>query len=581
MPAEPRWAPDSSPAEQALWRWAVEQLPGEVVVLPQVALALGSGGRVEEAELDLVLLDGSHGITVVEVKGGTLTYDAARAVWRRRESGAREVRDPVQQAKRGRSHLRRALASLGIPNEAIALRWVVATPDCRLDAPGEPVLSEAQLWDALAADQLRVLYRRSCGPLQAGEQPLGEYRTQQIAAALRGRTREGRASLAAEIDAHEDEVRVHTESHRNVLRQFAANPFVLVRGSAGTGKTVLALEAACQYASLGSRLLLTCWNVLLGEHLRESLRERLRAIGSALADSVTDDPSGRIVVAHLGELARHGTTSQPNDDEHRWYHEELPAGLRPEVLGEFDVVVLDEAQDLSELWVLALSQLVARNGRWYAFADSQQDLFHANAALPDFLDVQHELRENFRNSGAIAEFAREFGELELDCVTSEGPPVRFVAADGSSIVNATLAAARDVQKSERIPGSDIAVLWLFHNPHKGATATLGDAVRAGERLETNAASFKGLERPVVVLGLDVDPTKKDRVEELRRSIYVGATRARSLLVIVGDPECVAESGLQHLGERLAATRPRALDLPPVHTQHPPRGDRTPKGEAHD
>jgi superfamily I DNA/RNA helicase len=94
--------------------------------------------------------------------------------------------------------------------------------------------------------------------------------------------------------------------------------------------------------------------------------------------------------------------------------------------GDFDVVVLDEAQDLSEAWVLAVSSLVARTGRWFAFADGQQDLFHADAALPDFLEVHHELRENFRNSRSIATFAAGFGAVELDCVTGEGPDVRFV-----------------------------------------------------------------------------------------------------------------------------------------------------------
>jgi hypothetical protein len=61
-----------------------------------------------------------------------------------------------------------------------------------------------------------------------------------------------------------------------------------------------------------------------------------------------------------------------------------------------------------------------------------------------------------------------------------------------------------------------------------------------------------MERPVVVLGLDVDPDKVDRADELRRSIYAAATRARSLLVVVGDPEAVATLGFQELARRLRA-----------------------------
>jgi hypothetical protein len=551
VPAEPRWAPDTPPAEQTLWRWAVEQLHDRVLVLPQVAMTVGRGGRVEEAEADLVLVDPAHGVTVVEVKGGTLSYDARQAVWRRREAGAAEVRDPVQQAKRARSVLQRALASAGVETASVAFRWVVATPECRLEAPGEPVLDDAQLWDSLAADQLARRYQRTCGQLEQGEQMLGG-RADHLVTVLRGRSREGRATLAAALDEHEELVRIHTESHRNVLRHFAAHPHVLVRGGAGTGKTVLALEAAAQYASLGDRVLLACWNVMLAGWLRAALREQLRASGSPVADEVTADPAGRVVVAHVAALAEHAVEGAAPDDElATWYHETLPEALTPAVTdGDFDVIVLDEGQDLSELWVLSVSALLSKHGRWFAFADGQQDLFHADAALPDFLEVTHELRENFRNSRAIAQFAAQFGEVELDCVTGDGPPVRFVAAPVEHVVAKTREVARKLQRDERIPDSDVAVLWLFHNPYKGDPEALTQHAMSGGRVETNSASFKGMERPVVVLGLDVDPKKADRADELRRSIYAAATRARSLLVVVGDPEAVASLGFEELAERL-------------------------------
>jgi hypothetical protein len=550
VPAEPRWAPDTPPAEQALWRWAVEQLDDRVRVLPQVAMTIGSGGRVEEAEADLVLVDPDHGLTVVEAKGGTISYDAARAVWRRREAGAREIRDPVLQAKRTRGVLRDALRRAGIEVDAIALRWAVATPDCRLEAPGQPILDAAQLWDALAADQLERLYRRSCGPLQYGEQPLAAT-ADRVVEVLRGRSREGRPTLAAVVDAHEARIRVHTESHRNVLRHFAAHPHVLVRGGAGTGKTVLALEAAAQYASLGSRVLLACWNVVLGNWLRAALTEQLRAAGSPLADEVTADPTGRVVVTHVAELARHGVEGEPGDDLGTWYHDVLPSALSPAITaGEFDVIVLDEGQDLSELWVLALAELLSRHGRWYAFADGQQDLFAADAALPDFLDVTHELRENFRNSHQIAEFVGQFGDLELDCVTGDGPPVRFVSVPGEHVISRTSEVARKLQRDERIADADLAVLWLFHNPHQGRPEEVTVKALRGERVETNSASFKGMERPAVVLGLDMDPSKAGRGEEVRRAIYAAATRARSLLVVVGDPEAAATLGFTGLADQL-------------------------------
>lgn len=551
VPAEPRWAADASPAERVLWRWAVEQLDDRVLVLPQVAMTVGRGGRTQEAEADLVLVDPEHGVTVVEVKGGTISYDARRAVWRRREAGAAEIRDPVQQVKRTRSIVEAALKAGSVVTSTLPLRWAVATPECRLEAPGEPILDEARLWDALAADQLERLYQRTCGELAQGERPVGEHDSARIAEFLRGRSREGRPTLAAAVDEHEAQVRIHTESHRNVLRRFVTHPHVLVRGAAGTGKTVLALEAVVQYASLGQRVLLACWNVMLATWLRNALQQELAAIGSPAAAEVTSDPSGRVVVSNFVDLAAYGAVEPPGDDMAVWYHETLPSGLTPAMTaGEFDVIVLDEAQDLTELWVLAVAGLLAKDGRWYAFADRRQDLFHAGAALPDFLEMEHELRENFRNSRAIASFAGDFGDVELDCVTGDGPEVRFVPVDSSEVVARTEVVARQLQREERIADADLAVLWLFHNPHRGATDELADAALAGARVATNSASFKGMERPAVVLGLDIDPTKADRSEEVSRAIYTAATRARSLLVVVGDPDDAEAVGFSTLAAQL-------------------------------
>lgn len=51
-----------------------------------------------------------------------------------------------------------------------------------------------------------------------------------------------------------------------------------------------------------------------------------------------------------------------------------------------------------------------------------------------------------------------------------------------------------------------------------------------------------MERLVLVLGLDIDATKTDRVVEVSRDIYVAATRARPPLVVVGNPEDAAALG---------------------------------------
>ncbi len=542
IPPEPRWSESASPAEKALWRWAVDQLDERVLVLPQVAITMRQKGRPEEAEIDLLLIDPEGGIVIVEVKGGRIRYDATQAVWRNADAaGAPTIRDPIEQAQRARRILRQLLEQHGVDVKALPLRWAFAAPDCRIESPGGGVIDEHQLWDDRAASQLARMFAMTVGQLEANEVPT-DTRTQHIVNVVRGRSVVGRDTLAADLTVHADAVRALTDSHRNVRHRLTAERRVLVHGGAGTGKTGLALGIAADHAMLGSRVLLTAWNIALAEHLRDGLTALLTAAESPLADEVGTDPTGRIVVEDLGTLVRtHArdadgrTLTEPSDRSalSDWYYHELPLHLTPTLTGgEFDVVVIDEAQDLREDWALAVTGLASRDGRVYAFQDDQQDLFRADAALPELLDVHHELKENFRNTPQIAAFAARFGDVELDCIAPDGPPVRFVECAAGDVIAETRAVADRLQREESVRDEQLAVLWLYHNPFQGRTDEVVAAYRDGQRVETNAATFKGLERPVVVLGLDMRADEDP--DALNRNLYTAATRASTLLVIVGD-----------------------------------------------
>ena len=212
IPPEPRWAPQTSKAEKALWRWAVDQLDDRILVLPQVAITMREKGRPDEAEIDLLLIDPEGGIVVIEVKGGRIRYDAIHAAWRNADAaGATVIRDPVEQAKRARSMVRRLLDKHGVDAHALPLRWAFAAPDCRLEAPGGGVIDQHQLWDDRAADQLARLHAMSVGQVAANERAPGT-RTDHIVNVLRGRSVEGRSTLAAQLTTHADEVEALTAS---------------------------------------------------------------------------------------------------------------------------------------------------------------------------------------------------------------------------------------------------------------------------------------------------------------------------------------------------------------------------------
>ena len=414
VPSQPVWPVDASPAERALWSWAVDQLDDDVLVLPGVRLTDVRAGQ-RDAEVDLVIIDPAWGVLAVEVKGGSVSYDARHGCWWRDlgDGRRREVRDPVQQAQRAASFVRGALESQRLGDGTVAVGWAVAVPECRLDPPGGAYLPAPKLWDALAKDQLQRRFAEARHDRGPGEEPPGTALAHRVADVLRGRSTSARSSTAASVEAHEQFVLAHTESHRDALHAFSHRRRVLVRGAAGTGKTALAIHAAATAATAGERVLLACWNAVLGSWLRTELRVRLELMGSPLASEVTGDLGGRVVVGPAAGLVTQAspTLLEADLDQQELFHERLPAWLAESDVGSFDVLVLDEAQDLTELWILALGGLLGDSGRLYAFAHTEQDLFGARAELEQLVEHTHDLREAFRNTVQISAAAEDFLEV--------------------------------------------------------------------------------------------------------------------------------------------------------------------------
>ena len=116
--------------------------------------------------------------------------------------------------------------------------------------------------------------------------------------------------------------------------------------------------------------------------------------------------------------------------------------------------------------------------------------------------------------------------------------------------------AKRLVRDEGFSERDVAAVCLFRNAWQGRTPELAVIEAEGGLVETNSATFKGMDRAALVLGLDLDPTKATRSAEAARAAYVAATRARSLLVIVGDPAACANYGMEWIGRALKRSAAR-------------------------
>lgn len=189
-----------------------------------------------------------------------------------------------------------------------------------------------------------------------------------IAGALLGDFVGGR-SLADRKLERLDEERHLLREQKSVLDLIERNHHIYFDGPAGTGKSYLLGQLAKRWHA-DHRTLVVCWNVLMAEELRDSLRA-----------------SRGIVATDINSLMLRlvGLEENPADARPGWYTQELPARAFAAVqdnpsLGEYDAVCVDEFQDIASHpavldVIFALTRGGTGSGAKLAFAgDARQQI---------------------------------------------------------------------------------------------------------------------------------------------------------------------------------------------------------------
>jgi UvrD-like helicase C-terminal domain/Nuclease-related domain len=327
-------------------------------------------------------------------------------------------------------------------------------------------------------------------------------------------------------------------------RRLEFTPFRLrVVGTAGSGKTQLAVQVMKDAAASGKRALYVCFNRPLADHIARVAPPGTKVANyHQLCDSVARDV-GRVPDFGAREVFGHLETA----------FSEAPIGEN----WRFDVVIVDEGQDFQEPWVAALARLVRPGGAWWWLEDPLQNLYMREPlALPGWTVLTE--TTNYRSPRDILEYVRE----KVGAVV---PTAADLAAGspfgGSEIVfNAYEEAVPDAvaEATKRaitqalsfgFRKQDIAVLSFRGREGSVLTSTeqLGPhrlksftgkydlfgspEYREGDVLLESIYRFKGQSAPCVIL-TEVDFDEFD--ERAARKVFVGATRATMKLIVVAS-----------------------------------------------
>lgn len=523
----PPTVPAGTPRSERRVFHALGGLDDDWIVFHSVAWQGIRHGRQGDGEADFVLAHASFGITVVEVKGGSIDVVDGQWYSTSRDGSRHEIRDPFRQAVDSKFALRRYL-DRRVPVLAAGLRMghVVAFPALDVDGDLSSEAPRAIIWDRSDLRNIDRAVRRTAAHW-SGTTRFDATQFKALRHAL-APSHHVRTLMSHHVEDAVDGLVELTERQSMILQFMRHQRRALVTGGAGTGKTVLAIEAARRLASDGRRVLLLCCRHPLGDELRRQVAD-LHGVTAGSFDTVAAD-----IVGRAGMLPDADVDGSVRDEQ----IPELLADAAHRLELQFDAIVVDEGHEFDETWWIALELLLGdgENGLLAVFADSHRHLYRPGWA-PPFERPPFELDVNCRHTLEISErVCAVYGESG-HTLGVHGPKPRYVRikhpGDARGKVDGLVGQLID---EEGLDPRQITVLVAdrqLREQFDDDTIAARPTDRPGGDgivLET-IEGFVGLESDVVVLVLGRVETDLDRA-----AAYSGMSRARALLVVVGPEE---------------------------------------------
>jgi hypothetical protein len=558
-----------SRAERRIFNRFRGELSNDYYVLHSLGITRHPSKLIGETDFVVV---GPEGVFFIEVKGGGVSCQ--EGVWKfTNKDGQTNTKSesPWTQAASGLVQVRLEIENVQ-GKHGLNFGYGVIFPDEVFLDEG-PEIEPAVLWDGrdwpypmrdyiqkIASHWVsknRIAYRRDPHLPDASERSA-------IRKLLRPNVK-STYTLASELNHIESELVELTEEQSRAVRGMRRNHRSVVFGGAGTGKTLLALEEARRLADEGARVLLLCYNTLLGRHLAANIDpEKITAtsVHEFFGRTIGKHPK---LSAQLKQVRQH---VDETDYFRRAYPDVFMDALVAEPMFEpYNALVLDEAQDLmGEAFINAFDLLLdqgVNRGVWHLFMDPNQNIYgvEAERSLAELLGSgsgQYDLTINCRNSLKVAVNSSVLSKIDVPLHrVAQGGYEKFLYYTDAQDLKRKLNALVAELLHNGVNRKDI----IFLSPRRAENSILHDINLdyrlndlAGSEAAKNAIdyctmhAFKGLERSIVI-AVDLEIIEK---REKQLLLYCGLTRAKAGLV------CCIPDALRKTHDELSAEFGRRL-----------------------
>jgi hypothetical protein len=497
-----------------------------------------SGEREQHGEIDIVVVNQAGDVLLMEVKSGAVEFRPEGIF---KAYGPR-FKDVTAQVRQQYGALRSRLQDAGL---TVQVRHLLVLPDVRVHTatvqwPRERIVDSADI--AHIVSRVAELLGPGSSDGKTSERVLAffenRFRVEPDVSALAGRLRQATTRLSAGLATW-------------VPRIEAPSGVIRVVGTAGSGKTQLALRLLRDADAAGRKAAYLCFNRALADHIARVAPVRVPAETFHEFALRFARRSAQVVDFGLP------TAFQVLAD--------YCTGAMAQVEPDLDLLVLDEVQDLQPEWVQAMLARLRPEGRALLLEDPAQQLYLDRVPFDVDDAVTVTSHENFRSPRAIVRLINGLrltgtevealspydGEIPDPIVYERPDQIASCTASaverclqrGFSLDDIAVVSMRGRERSA-VLGGDRLESWTLRRFTGNYDEGGGAIWTEGQLLIDTVRRFKGQAAGAIVL-TECDLVQLDPIS--RRLLFVGLTRARMHLewVISGATALMLKQALQN------------------------------------
>lgn len=505
---------------------ALEKLPDTYYVFHSFQITTSGKGGTYESETDFVVFNVKKGILVIEAKAGKVRYENGQWLYSNRVP--MKYDGPFNQASRNKYKIKNYIESKGNRFDLLqkcAFQHCVCFPSISngvlnsITLPPEAAKPLIITKDDL--DDIEKAIERIYGNIaeKYKQKELSKNAINYLINSVLCPTFDLIPSKSYKRDLAERKFNILLNEQKKLLNFLEEQKSALISGSAGTGKTMIALEKARRHSELKERVLFLCFNKKLQEHLEKEYGNKY--IDFYTIDKFAVDYTGTVMGA-LNILRTRLEELYINEEDFKYDH-----------------IIIDEGQDFGkeefeeqDIITLLANIMEQTSGSFYIFYDKNQLV--QSDSVPNYIqeaDCKMTLYQNCRNTYNVAMSSMTLLDkdpiLRNGSIRGETPQMAIESKVENNIHN-----LRRMIDALIIEGYEDIVILTTTSLSKSSIFNyiVNEKLhhKNKEYIVSTVRRFKGLEaNAIIMIDLDEDDLTNDDL-----LYYVGSSRAKLTLNVL-------------------------------------------------